>query len=114
MKNSIFISLTFFDIYSNVLPTTTPFSLVNSLPKEIPEKAEHWKTVLHDLEHIILPGLAHWQSPHFHAYFPSSSSAGSIIGELLIAGIGVLGFSWVSVINIFFFFLIKVNLKAVL
>ncbi|XP_065357772.1 3,4-dihydroxyphenylacetaldehyde synthase 2 isoform X1 [Calliphora vicina] len=79
----------------NVLPTTTPFSLVHSLPQEIPEQAEHWKTILHDLEHIILPGLAHWQSPHFHAYFPSSSSAGSIIGELLIAGIGALGFNWI-------------------
>ncbi|KAM7352172.1 alpha methyl dopa-resistant isoform 2-T2 [Cochliomyia hominivorax] len=79
----------------NVLPTTTPFALVHSLPKEIPEKPEHWKNILHDLEHVILPGLAHWQSPHFHAYFPSSSSAGSIIGELLIAGIGVLGFSWI-------------------
>lgn len=78
------------------MPNTVPYSLVNALPKEMPEQAEHWKTVLHDLEHLILPGLTHWQSPHFHAYFPSSSSFGSIIGEFLIAGIGVLGFNWVS------------------
>lgn len=73
-----------------------PLSIINSLPKEIPEKAEHWKDILKDIENIILPGLTHWQSPNFHAFFPSSSSPGSIIGELLIAGIGVLGFSWVS------------------
>lgn len=78
------------------MPTTTPHYLINELPKEIPEEAEDWKRVLHDLEHLILPGLSHWQSPHFHAYFPSSSSTGSIIGEFLIAGIGVLGFNWVS------------------
>jgi len=70
--------------------------VINQLPKEIPEQPEHWREVLKDLENIILPGLTHWQSPYFNAFYPSSSSAGSIIGELLIAGIGVLGFSWVS------------------
>ncbi|BFF94021.1 3-4-dihydroxyphenylacetaldehyde synthase 2 [Drosophila madeirensis] len=79
----------------DVLPSVAPYSVINQLPKEIPEKPEHWREVLKDLEHIILPGLTHWQSPYFNAFFPSSSSAGSIVGELLIAGIGVLGFSWI-------------------
>ncbi|XP_030376796.1 3,4-dihydroxyphenylacetaldehyde synthase 2 isoform X2 [Scaptodrosophila lebanonensis] len=79
----------------NVLPSVEPHSVVNQLPREIPEQAESWRAVLEDLEHIILPGLTHWQSPYFNAFYPSSTSAGSIIGELLIAGIGVLGFSWI-------------------
>ncbi|XP_073821130.1 3,4-dihydroxyphenylacetaldehyde synthase-like [Musca autumnalis] len=78
----------------NVLSSTTPKKLIENLPNEIPEQPEHWQCILDDLEKIILPSLTHWQSPHFHAYYPSSSSYGSIIGELLIAGIGVLGFSW--------------------
>lgn len=66
----------------------------------MPDEPEHWQAVLHDLETIILPNLTHWQSPNFHGFFPSSSSMSSIVGELLIAGIGVLGFSWVSEYNI--------------
>ncbi|KAH8400567.1 hypothetical protein KR222_006820 [Zaprionus bogoriensis] len=80
----------------NVLPSVVPHEIVNQLPREIPEQAENWRQVLVDLEQIILPGLTHWQSPYFYAFYPSSASAGSIIGEMLIAGIGVLGFSWVS------------------
>ncbi|KAH8377179.1 hypothetical protein KR093_003893 [Drosophila rubida] len=80
----------------DVLPSVVPHEVINQLPRQIPEQPEHWRHILHDLEHIILPGLTHWQSPYFNAFFPSSTSAGSIIGELLIAGIGVLGFSWVS------------------
>ncbi|EDX05473.1 3,4-dihydroxyphenylacetaldehyde synthase 2 isoform X1 [Drosophila simulans] len=79
----------------DVLPSTAPYAVINQLPKEIPEQPDHWREVLKDLENIILPGLTHWQSPYFNAFYPSSSSAGSIIGELLIAGIGVLGFSWI-------------------
>ncbi|XP_033249337.1 3,4-dihydroxyphenylacetaldehyde synthase 2 isoform X2 [Drosophila miranda] len=79
----------------DVLPSVAPYTVINQLPKEIPEKPEHWREVLKDLEGIILPGLTHWQSPYFNAFYPSSSSAGSIVGELLIAGIGVLGFSWI-------------------
>ncbi|ALC42861.1 amd, partial [Drosophila busckii] len=79
----------------NVLPSVVPHEIVNQLPREIPEQAEHWRHVLLDMENIILPGLTHWQSPYFNAFYPSSLSAGSIVGELLTAGIGVLGFSWI-------------------
>ncbi|XP_068140972.1 3,4-dihydroxyphenylacetaldehyde synthase 2 isoform X1 [Drosophila tropicalis] len=79
----------------DVLPSVMPHAVINQLPREIPEQPEHWREILNDLESIILPGLTHWQSPYFNAFYPSSTSAGSIIGELLIAGIGVLGFSWI-------------------
>lgn len=49
-----------------------------------------------DLNDKIMPGITHWQSPNFHAFFPSQTSFPSIVGEMLAAGIGVLGFSWVS------------------
>ncbi|XP_030241714.1 3,4-dihydroxyphenylacetaldehyde synthase 2 isoform X1 [Drosophila navojoa] len=79
----------------NVLSNVLPYDVINQLPRQIPEQPEHWRQILEDLENIILPGLTHWQSPYFNAFYPSSTSAGSIIGELLIAGIGVLGFSWI-------------------
>ena len=42
------------------------------------------------------PGLMHWQHPSFFAYFPSNTSYPSILGELLAAGLGVQGMSWVT------------------
>ncbi|XP_014088555.3 3,4-dihydroxyphenylacetaldehyde synthase 2 isoform X1 [Bactrocera oleae] len=78
----------------DVLPSVEPFSIIHALPDEMPEQAENWQSVLNDVENILMPALTHWQSPHFHAFYPSGSSMGSIVGELLIAGLGVLGLNW--------------------
>ena len=51
---------------------------------------------MEDFKNHIVPGLTHWQSPNFHAFYPSQTSYSSIIGETLAAGLGVVGFSWVS------------------
>lgn len=40
--------------------------------------------------------MTHWNSPQFHAYYPTANSYPAIIGELLSAGIGGVGFSWIS------------------
>ena len=52
--------------------------------------------VMDDMENIILPGLTHWQSPNFFAYFPTSCSAPSVLGELLCSGLGVQGMLWAT------------------
>ena len=40
--------------------------------------------------------MTHWHSPQFHAFYPAGSSYPSIVGEMLSAGIGCIGFSWIS------------------
>jgi len=45
---------------------------------------------------MFLFQVTHWQSPHFHAYFPAASSYPAIVGEILNTGIACLGFNWVS------------------
>src|SRR4030095_5083692 len=42
------------------------------------------------------PGLSHWQPPRFFGYFPSSGELGSVWGDYLSTGLGVLGLSWQS------------------
>ncbi len=49
-----------------------------------------------DVERIILPGITHWQSPNFFAFFPANTSFPSILGELLAAGLGVQGMIWAT------------------
>ena len=66
------------------------------LPGEPPERGEPFEALLADLERVILPGITHWQSPNFFAYFPSNISGPSILGELLSAGLGVQGMLWAT------------------
>ena len=38
-----------------------------------------------------MPGITHWQSPNFFAFFPANTSGPAILGELLSAGLGRAG-----------------------
>lgn len=79
-----------------VTPSVEPGYLKNLLPDEAPDDAEDWDRIMADVEQKIMPGVTHWQHPRFHAYFPSGNSFPSILGDMLSAAIGCIGFSWVS------------------
>lgn len=79
-----------------VLPSVEPGYLHELLPTKMPEKSENWKDVMQDLNSQILPGMTHWQSNNFHAYFPSQTSYPSIVGDMIANGLGTVSFSWVS------------------
>lgn len=49
-----------------------------------------------DIQEKILPGVTHWQSPNYFAYFPSNSSIAGFLGEMLSAGLNIVGFSWIT------------------
>ena len=42
------------------------------------------------------PGVTHWQHPGFFGYFPANTSGPSVLGDLVSAGLGVQGMSWVT------------------
>jgi len=77
-----------------VLPDVKPGALRATLPPEPPEKGEPFEHILGDVDTLIAPGLTHWQSPKFMAYFPSNTSFPSILGEMLAAGMGQQGMVW--------------------
>ncbi len=79
-----------FPVRSNVAPG----EIRARLPAEPPETGEPFEAVLRDLDEIILPGITHWQSPNFFAYWPANSSGPAVLGELLSAGLAVQGMSW--------------------
>jgi aromatic-L-amino-acid decarboxylase len=66
------------------------------LPQRPPLDGEPFEALLADLDRIILPGITHWQSPNFFAYFPANSSFPSILGDLLSSGLGVQGMLWAT------------------
>jgi aromatic-L-amino-acid decarboxylase len=77
-----------------VLSRVSPGQVRARLPVHPPETPEPFEAVLRDLDDVILPGITHWQSPNFFAYFPANASGPSILGELLSAGLGVQGMLW--------------------
>lgn len=77
-----------------VVSQVEPGDIRAKLPPHPPEHGEAMEDVLRDLDDIIMPGITHWQSPNFFAYFPSNTSAPSIIGDLLSSGINAQGMMW--------------------
>ena len=79
-----------------VLSTVQPGQVRASLPPAPPLQGEPFDAILADVEKLILPGITHWQSPNFFAFFPANNSGPSILGELLSAGLGVQGMLWAT------------------
>lgn len=79
-----------------VLSRVAPGDLRRRLPPRAPEQGEPFDAVLRDLDELIVPGITHWQSPNFYAFFPGNSSPPAVLGELVSAGLGVQGMLWVS------------------
>ncbi|MGH9698546.1 MAG: pyridoxal-dependent decarboxylase [Candidatus Acidiferrales bacterium] len=79
-----------------VLSRAKPGEIRAMLPENAPAAGEPFDAILADIERVILPGITHWQSPNFFAYFPSNNSFPSILGELLSAGLGVQGMLWAT------------------
>jgi aromatic-L-amino-acid decarboxylase len=79
-----------------VLAQVEPGEVRRRLPEHPPQHGEPFAAMLDDMSKVILPGVTHWQSPNFFAYFPCNNSGPSILGELLSAGLGVQGMLWAT------------------
>jgi aromatic-L-amino-acid/L-tryptophan decarboxylase len=77
-----------------VLSRAKPGEIRAALPARPPERGEPFEAVLEDLNERILPGITHWQSPNFFAYFPANASGPAILGDLISSGLGVQGMLW--------------------
>lgn len=89
------------DYYENVeeypvLSQVKPGEIKGQLPNTPPTESESIEQIMADVNSIIMPGITHWQSPNFFAYFPSNSSGPSILGDLLSSGLGVQGMLWAT------------------
>ena len=79
-----------------VLSRVDPGQVRSSLPAHPPEYSEPFEDILKDVTDLILPGLTHWQSPNFFAFFPANSSGPAILGDLMSSGLGVQGMLWAT------------------
>jgi aromatic-L-amino-acid decarboxylase len=79
-----------------VLSQVAPGDIRAKLPRQAPVGPERFASLLGDMDDVILPGVTHWQSPSFFAYFPANASGASILGDLLSSALGVQGMLWAT------------------
>lgn len=89
------------DYYENiekypVLSQVQPGDIKTALPEHAPQKGESTDAMMADIDQLIMPGITHWQSPNFHAYFPANTSFPAILGDLISSGLGVQGMIWAT------------------
>ncbi|WP_297091278.1 pyridoxal-dependent decarboxylase [uncultured Draconibacterium sp.] len=80
----------------SVMSQSKPGELLNKLPKAAPASGEPFDEIIRDLDEKIMPGITHWQSPNFFAYFNANTSFPSILGDLVSSGLGVQGMLWAT------------------
>ncbi len=77
-----------------VLSQVAPGDIRRALPDQPPAQPEAMQDVLADFERIIMPGMTHWNSPGFMAYFGITGSAPGILGEMLCSALNVNAMLW--------------------
>ena len=71
-----------------------PGDIFNRLPDDPPLNPEPFNILMKDFEEIIMPGITHWQSPNFFAYFPANTSPPSVLAEMIISTLSAQCMIW--------------------
>jgi aromatic-L-amino-acid/L-tryptophan decarboxylase len=79
-----------------VLAQVAPGDVRASLPAQPPQSGTDFRHIIQEANSKIMPGITHWQSPNFFAYFPANASEPSVLGDLLSSGLGAQGMLWVT------------------
>lgn len=79
-----------------VLAQVKPGDIKSQIPDMPPQQAELFQGIFHDFKEKIMPGITHWESPNFMAYFPGNKSMPSILGEMLTATLGAQCMIWLT------------------
>ena len=66
-----------------VLSQVQPGEVRAGLPAQAPLNGEPFAALLADIEPLIMPGITHWQSPDFFAFFPANTSFPAMLGDTL-------------------------------
>ncbi|XBI14765.1 hypothetical protein VPH35_057301 [Triticum aestivum] len=66
-----------------VLPSVKPGYLRDELGASPPVHPAPFDVAMKELRASVVPGITHWASPNFFAFFPATNSAAAIAGDLI-------------------------------
>ncbi|KAH7532949.1 hypothetical protein FEM48_Zijuj04G0077700 [Ziziphus jujuba var. spinosa] len=79
-----------------VLSQVQPGYLRTRIPQTAPYSPESLETIFTDIASDIIPGMTHWLSPNFFAFFPATVSTAAFLGEMLSTCFNSVGFNWLA------------------
>jgi aromatic-L-amino-acid decarboxylase len=77
-----------------ILSRVEPGAIAAALPAAPPEDPESFAEIMADFERVLVPGLTHWNSPSFFAYFAITGSAPGALADLLSAALNQQAMLW--------------------
>ena len=77
-----------------VLSQIEPGQIARSLPTHAPEQGEPFDRIFADVERVIVPGLTHWNSPTFFAYFSICASGPGVLADFLSSALNQQAMLW--------------------
>ncbi|TVU25522.1 hypothetical protein EJB05_28021, partial [Eragrostis curvula] len=77
-----------------VLPDVQPGYLRGLLNPSPPATSAPFDVAMKELRAAVVPGMTHWASPNFFAFFPATNSAAAIAGDLIASAMNTVGFTW--------------------
>jgi len=77
-----------------VLAQVQPGAIARSLPDAAPVEGEPIDAILGDLERVVVPGLTHWNSPTFFAYFSICASGPGILADFVSSALNQQAMLW--------------------
>jgi aromatic-L-amino-acid decarboxylase len=77
-----------------VLAQVSPGDITAALPQAPPDEGEPYDRIFSDFEQVIVPGLTHWNSPTFFAYFSITASAPGILADFLSSALNQQAMLW--------------------
>lgn len=79
-----------------VMSNVKPGDIIKQIPNAAPDQPEAFDTIFSDFKEKILPGMTHWESPNFMAYFPANKSKASVLAEMLMSTMGAQCMLWLT------------------
>ena len=77
-----------------VMAQVEPGAIARSVPSAAPDHGESIGAILADIDRVIVPGLTHWNSPTFFAYFSICASGPGVLADFLSAALNQQAMLW--------------------
>jgi aromatic-L-amino-acid decarboxylase len=77
-----------------VLAQVQPGDITRALPDRAPEDPEPFSAIMADFERVLVPGLTHWNSPNFFAYFAITGSPPGVLADFLSSALNQQAMLW--------------------
>lgn len=77
-----------------VLAQVSPGEITAALPASGPEAGDSLAHIFADFERVIVPGLTHWNSPSFFAYFSITASGPGVLADFLSSALNQQAMLW--------------------